>query len=109
MKKIKIANEIIKVIVLGFIAFFLMNCNKSVKSEKELFDKNVSACASVFIKQNGMDSIQAIDYCSCILEKLITLDSGFVHMKEEERTKFINEMKFYTSDCDSILLIEGQH
>jgi len=105
MKKFKIANEFIKVFIFVTFALILLNCSTTVKSEKELFEKNVTACAQVFIKQNSMDSIQAVNYCSCVIEKLIKSDSGFVYMKEEERTKYINEMKYITDDCDSILLI----
>jgi len=99
----------IKVFVFAFITFLLTNCSTRLKTEKELFEKNVSDCALVFIEQKGMDSIQAVNYCSCILEKLIKSDSGFVYMKEEERTKYINEMKYITAECDSILLINGQN
>jgi hypothetical protein len=103
MKNNVISNEMSKVFPVAFFAFLMMNCSTNVKSEKELFEKNVSTCAQVFIKQ-GMDSVQATNYCSCMLEKLIKNDSGFVYMKEEERTKYIIEMKEITAECDSILI-----
>ena len=104
MKKFKIASKLIIVFFFASCAFILLNCSTSIKMEKDLFDKNVAACAQVFIKQNGMDSVMAAHYCSCVIEKLIKIDSNFVYMKEEERTKFINETKYVAADCDSILL-----
>ncbi len=103
MKKNKIASSKIKGFVLTFFTFILVNCSTTVKSEKEIFEKNVTACAQVFFQQ-GMDSIQAVNYCSCILEKLIKNDSNFVFMKEEEQTKYIIEKKYITAECDSILV-----
>lgn len=94
-----------------FIAFsvlLLFSCsvNKSNKEEFEKYFKvNVSACASVFVQQNKMDSLSAINYCSCMLTKLHDLDSNLVRFKGKELTEMINKYKDSISiDCDTFLL-----
>ena len=92
----------------AFSVLLLFSCsvNKSNKKEFEKYFKvNVSACASVFVQQNKMDSLSAINYCSCMLTKLYDLDSNLVHFKGKELTEMINKYKDRINiDCDTFLL-----
>lgn len=77
--------------------------NKKIYEEN--FKKNVSSCASVFIKQNKVDSLSAIAYCSCMLTQLYQLDSTFVSLKNKDLTEMINKNRDKISiACDSLLL-----
>ena len=98
-----------KVNLTVLLVLLIFGCREQVKSNKYYFEKylkvNTAACASVFIKQNKNDSVAAVHYCACMLNKLYAIDSNSVKLKGEELAELINKNRDIISiGCDSLLL-----
>ncbi len=96
-------------ILIPLIILFVIQCNYKSQSQSEKFhkhlDKNISACADIYIKQ-GVDSLIAYEYCECILNTLFENDSSFIDLQGDELTNYINKMRESTilEKCDSMLI-----
>lgn len=97
-------------ILVGLFLWLLLmvGCRKH-KNHQDIFDEhlavNIEACASV-LKASGVDSTTAKEKCTCLLKTAFAIDSNFVLMKNEERTRFFqkNRTKIELL-CDSVVLL----
>jgi len=67
-----------------FYLFLPCKSNSKAKEATDLFEKNIQACMAPLLLSNDIDSIQAREICSCMLNTTIQLDSTFTSVSSEE-------------------------
>ena len=96
------------VLVSSMLAISLFNCKAKKENREDFekaFDASVASCAAVLIKEQKLDSLVAYNYCSCLLEEYLKIDSTFLFKSNKELDEFYKSYKDAVNlKCDSLLL-----
>ena len=86
--------KIKEVVLYSFLCIMFLACQRTVKSNRELFDEqyenNLKFCMEAIIYNGNVDSLQAESICSCLLNNLFLIDSNFVKMPDDSLTLLLN-------------------
>ncbi len=79
------------VALIGMVLF--ISCSEKRPSNEELFksyfDENVEVCAKILLQNNKIDSLEAVEYSKCMLNKLYEIDSTFIRLPPDSMSKFV--------------------